>query len=80
MESTVKVPQVGDVVFVFAKMKSGKITELSGSIEHISNDYAYFALDAMTAVPKTTGVRRLRPKYGRRPRPNSRESACQSKS
>jgi hypothetical protein len=47
MESTVRAPQAGDTVFVFVKMKSGRLTELSGFIEEISAKYAYFAVDAI---------------------------------
>jgi hypothetical protein len=47
MESTVRAPQAGDTVFVFVKMKSGRLTELSGFIEEIASTYAYFAVDAI---------------------------------
>jgi hypothetical protein len=47
MESTVRSPQAGDNVLVLAKMNSGRLTEFSGSIEEVSADYAYFALDGI---------------------------------
>jgi len=47
MESIVRSPQAGDMVIVLAKMKSGKFTELSGLIEAVSADYAYFGLDSI---------------------------------
>jgi hypothetical protein len=47
MESTVRAPQAGDTVFVFVKMKSGKLTELSGFIEEIYAKYVYFAVNAI---------------------------------
>ena len=50
MESTVRAPQTGDMVFVFAKMNSGKLTEISGNIEEISTDHVYFAVDAIELI------------------------------
>ena len=47
MESTGRSPQAGDMVIILAKMKSGAVTELSGAVEEISAEYAYFALDCI---------------------------------
>ncbi len=38
------------MVIVLAKMKSGRFTELSGCIEQVSEDYAYFGLDSIYLV------------------------------
>ena len=53
MESTVRAPQTGDVVFVLAKMNSGKLTEISGSIEEISANHVYFAVDCIELIHST---------------------------
>jgi hypothetical protein len=53
MESTVRAPQTGDVVFVFAKMNSGKLTEISGNIEEISMNYVYFTVDCIELIHST---------------------------
>jgi hypothetical protein len=53
MESTVRAPQTGDVVFVFAKMNSGKLTELSGNIEEILTNYVYIAVDCIELIHST---------------------------
>jgi hypothetical protein len=50
MESTVRSPQTGDMVIVLAKMRSGRVTHLSGAIEDVSAEYAYFALDCIDLV------------------------------
>ena len=42
MKSTARAPLTGDMVFVFVKMKSGKVTELRGNIEEVSSEHAYF--------------------------------------
>jgi hypothetical protein len=47
MESTLRAPRTGDTVIVFAKMQSGRLTELSGHVEEVSADHAYFALDSI---------------------------------
>jgi hypothetical protein len=50
MESTVRAPQTGDTVFVFVKMNSGKLTEISGFIEEISTSHVYFTVDAIELI------------------------------
>lgn len=39
------------MVIVLAKMNSGKVTEMSGYVEDVSMDYAYFALDTICLGP-----------------------------
>lgn len=50
MESTGRAPQNGDMVFVFAKMDSGRLTEISGNIEEISANYVYFTVDSLELI------------------------------
>jgi hypothetical protein len=51
MESmTLRAPRTGDVVFVFAKMNSGRLTEISGSVDEMSADYVYIAVDCIELV------------------------------
>ena len=50
MKSTMRVPLTGDMVFVFVKMKSGKVTELSGNIEEVSSEHAYFVPNAIELI------------------------------
>jgi hypothetical protein len=38
------------MVFVFVKMKSGNVAELSGNIEAVSSNRAYFVPDAIQLV------------------------------
>lgn len=53
MESTVRAPQTGNMVFVFAKMNSGKLTEISGNIEEISTNHVYVAVDCIELIHGT---------------------------
>lgn len=41
MESPPRAPRAGDMVIVLARMDSGKVTEMSGSVEDVSMDYVY---------------------------------------
>jgi hypothetical protein len=66
MESTVRSPQAGDGVIVLAKMRSGRIMELSGGIEEISSGYAYFAMDCLDLSTGRDGDSPLEQKCGRR--------------
>jgi hypothetical protein len=50
MESMVRAPRTGDVIFVFTKMGSGRLTEISGSIEEVSTDQVHFAVDCIELV------------------------------
>ena len=50
MTSTVRAPLTGDMVFVFVKMKSGRIIELSGNIEEVSSEHTYFVPDAIELI------------------------------
>jgi hypothetical protein len=51
MESTPRAPQIGDTVFILARMKSGRFTELSGVIEGVLTDYVYFGLESINLTP-----------------------------
>jgi hypothetical protein len=50
MKSIARAPLTGDMVFVFVKMKSGNVAELSGNIEEVSSDRAYFVPDAIELI------------------------------
>ena len=50
MKSIARAPLTGDMVFVFVRMKSGNVAELSGNIEEVSSDRAYFVPDAIELV------------------------------
>jgi len=50
MEATLRAPHTGDTVFVFTKMNSGKLTEISGFVEEISTNYVYFAVDCIELI------------------------------
>jgi hypothetical protein len=47
MESAIRAPQIGDMVFVFAKMNSGKLTTISGPVREVSTEDVYVAVDAI---------------------------------
>jgi hypothetical protein len=50
MESTVRAPQTGDMVFVLAKMSSGRLTAISGLIREVSTEDVYIAVDSIELI------------------------------
>jgi len=63
MKSIARAPLTGDMVFVFVRMKSGNVAELSGNIEEVSSDRAYFVPDAIGLIRGADDGQPLRQKY-----------------